>query len=184
MAYFRHDQQTLESNQVHVANDESGMNLFNQSFILDQPRVGSCPNSTHEGVDTSYDSTLGPVTYNYPSSMVQGLLETSTKTQPSIYNEPSTMSYAELLQPSWGKVPQFLHSSSSKQNQSNQLPLSNDDTPFWNNASIQSQFLAQSLELKSAGPSLIERVSLKAHTNNLFKDLFKTYICSKKRFFF
>jgi hypothetical protein len=164
MPYYHHDQQALDSNQVHVAIEESGMNQFNQSFILDQPRIGSCATSTHEGVDTSYESTLGPVTYNYPSAMVQGLLETCTETQQSIYSEQSTTSYTELLQPSWGKFPQFSQSPSLKQNQSNQLQLSND-TPFWN-ASIQSQFVAQNPEPKSTSSSLIEGVSFKAYTNN------------------
>ncbi|XP_078171160.1 transcription factor bHLH112-like [Carex rostrata] len=155
MSYFRNDQQTLDSNQVHGATEESGMNPFNQSFILDQSRVSSCPDLTREGVETNYDGSLGPVSYNYSSSMVQGLLETNTKTQQSIYNERSnTTSYSQLLQP----FPhEFLHSPSSKQNQSNQLQLSND-TPFWN-ASIPSQFVAQIHESKSSSSNLIERLS-------------------------
>lgn len=158
VSYFRNNQETLNSNQVHRATEESSMNPFNQSFILEQSRVSSCPDLTREGVETNYDGALGPVSYNYPSSMVQGLLETSTKTQQSIYNEQSnTTSYSQLLQPSWRKFPhEFLQSPSSKQNQSNQLQLSND-TPFWN-ASIPSQFVAQIHEPKSSSSNLIERV--------------------------
>jgi hypothetical protein len=166
MPYFHHDQQALDSNHVHVAIEEYGMNQFNQSFFQDQPRIRSCAASTHEGVDASYHSTLGPVTYNYPSAMVQGLLETSTKPQQSTYNEQSTTSYGELLQPSWCKFPQFLHSPSLKQNQSDQLQLSND-TPFWN-ASIQSPFVAQSPEPKSTSSSLIERVSSEGNVQTVF----------------
>ncbi|KAJ3698890.1 hypothetical protein LUZ61_002595 [Rhynchospora tenuis] len=157
MAYFRHDKQTHESNQVHITTEESVMNPFDQSFIIDQPRVSSGPDSTHESVDTSYDSTLGQVAYNYPSSMVQDLLETSAKTQQSIYSEQSTTSYAELLQPSWGKLPQYLQSSPSKQKHSNQLQFSND-TPFWD-ATMSSQFVTQTFEPKSTSSSLIERLS-------------------------
>lgn len=170
MSYFRNDQQTLDSNQVHRATEESGVNPFNQSFILDQSRVGSCPDLTREGVETNYDGALGPVSYNYPSSMVLGLLETSTKTQPSIYNEQSnTTSYSQLLQPSWSKFPhEFLHSPSSKQ--SNQLQLSND-TPFWN-ASIPSQFVAQIHEPKSSSSNLIERVRFEDAYRLLFFFIF------------
>ncbi|KAJ1698426.1 hypothetical protein LUZ63_006938 [Rhynchospora breviuscula] len=158
MGYFHHDKQSLESNQVHVTTEESVMNPFNQSFIIDQPRVSSGSASTRECVDTNYDSTLGQVAYNYPASMVQDLLETSAKTQQSIYSDQSTTSYAGLLQPSWGtKLPQYLQSSPSKQKHSNQLQFSND-MPFWD-ASMPSQLVTQNFEPKSTCSSLIERLS-------------------------